>query len=102
MVKGAKSPEAICDCILGVVLIGPSIDTATCATIFAALRHYRTALPRLWALSEAGRLLAIRLQPLPLVQQGSNSCRPTSSGWRIPSALIWLSFVLRWSRVLRG
>lgn len=56
--------DGICDCVLGVVLIGPSIDGPTCEAVFAALSHYRTALRRLWALSEAGRLLSIRLQPL--------------------------------------
>ncbi len=62
--KERTSIDNIKNCILGVVLIGPSIDDATCAAVFAALHHYRAALRRLWALSEAGRLLSIRLQPL--------------------------------------
>ena len=52
----------ICSSILGVVLIGPSLDSPTCAAVLAALSHYQSSLQRLWALSEAGRLFAIRLQ----------------------------------------
>ena len=55
--------------VLGVVLIGPSMDSATCAAVFDALSHYKSALQRLWALSEANRLFAIRLQPLVTQQQ---------------------------------
>ena len=62
--KKRKPVADICSCVLGVVLIGPSMDSGTCAAVFAALSHYQSSLQRLWALSEAGRLLAIRLQPL--------------------------------------
>jgi hypothetical protein len=71
LAKESKSIADICSCVLGVVLIGPSMDSATCAAVFAALSHYQSSLRRLWALSKAGRLLAIRLQPLVAqVQQG--------------------------------
>jgi hypothetical protein len=53
----------VCSCVLGVVLIGPSMDSPTCAAVFAALSHYQASLTRLWALSNASRLLAIRMQP---------------------------------------
>lgn len=39
------------------------MDSGACAEVFAALSHYRTALPRLWAVSQARRLLAIPSQP---------------------------------------
>ena len=64
LAKEGKSVADICSCVLGVVLIGPAMDSPTCAAVFAALSHYQSSLQRLWALSVAGRLFAIRLQPL--------------------------------------
>jgi hypothetical protein len=61
--KERKPVADICSCVLGVVLIGPSMDSPTVAAVFAALSHYKSSLQRLWALSEAGRLLAIHQQP---------------------------------------
>ena len=62
--EGIAEAADICRCVLGVVLIGPSMDSATCASVFATLSHYKSSLQRLWAISEAKRLFAIRLQPL--------------------------------------
>ena len=62
--EGKETANDICSCVLGVVLIGPSMDSTTCAAIFATLSHYQSSLQRLWTISEAKRLFAIRLQPL--------------------------------------
>ena len=62
--QAKEGKDDICSCVLGAVLIGPSMNSATCAAVFAALSNYKSALRRLWALSEAKRFFAIRLQPL--------------------------------------
>ena len=61
---GVAEAADICSCVLGVVLIGPSMDSATCAAVFTAISCYKALLQRLWALYKAKRLLAIRLSPL--------------------------------------
>ena len=63
-IQAKEKTDNICDCVLGVVLIGPCMDISTCKAVFAALQYYRAPLQRLWSLSAAQRLFAIRLQPL--------------------------------------
>ena len=63
LAKERKGIANICSCILGVVMIGPSLSDSVARGIYAALAANKRALKRLWALSKAGRLLAIRLQP---------------------------------------
>jgi len=57
-----KEEKPVLDCVLGVVLMGPTIDSKRCARVYAALVHYQSVLVRLWALCNTGRFLAIRLQ----------------------------------------
>ena len=74
--EGMAEAADICSCVLGVVLIGPSMDNTTCAAVFTAISGYKSALQRLWALYEAKRLLAIHLPPLVTeLLQGLHDCR---------------------------
>jgi hypothetical protein len=47
-------------CIMGALFLGPHLDSGACAALYSVLAHYQSALPLLWALQKAGRVLACR------------------------------------------
>ena len=51
-----------CDCILGVLIMGPCMTAAQAAALFASLSCYHAAFPCLWALQQAGRFLALQVE----------------------------------------
>jgi hypothetical protein len=58
----AKEDKAVGDCVLGVVFMGPHIDSALASQLFRSLNHYKAVLPCLWALYEKRRLLGYHMR----------------------------------------
>jgi hypothetical protein len=53
-----EGSKAVTDCVLGAVSLGSHLSEVVRGKLFVTLKHYQMALPLLWELQCAGRLLA--------------------------------------------
>ena len=58
----AKEGKPVGDCVLGVVFMGPHIDSALASQLFSYLTYCKAVLPCVWALHEKRRLLGYHMR----------------------------------------
>jgi hypothetical protein len=58
----AKEGKSVCDCVLGVVFMGPHIDRVIASKLFDSLKFYQKQLPCLWSLHLMKRLLGYHMR----------------------------------------